>query len=131
MVLRIIEREPRIGAGHSIECSTLENANWKSEDKAVQSAFIVPKEEANNIKIWSKLTSFTCHDPSNNSENRRGLEGTSHESHIEKRAKRFYKPKAQVASRAVGTKKPRKATEEVKMHQTTLGIPSAPFEQTR
>jgi len=36
MVLQIIEEEPRIAAGYSIECSTLEGAYWKSKDEAIQ-----------------------------------------------------------------------------------------------
>jgi len=30
------KEESRIGASHSIECSTLESANWKSKDEAIQ-----------------------------------------------------------------------------------------------
>ena len=71
----------------SIECSTLESANWKSKDEAIQMHLSSLKEEANHIKMWSKPTSFTCHDPSNSSEKGRGLKRTSHEGCIEKRVK--------------------------------------------
>jgi len=54
MVLRIIKEELRIGAGHSIECSTLESANWKLKDEAVQSAFIIPEKSRPTLFKWSK-----------------------------------------------------------------------------
>jgi len=45
MVLRTIKKEPRIGTGYSIECSTLEGVNWKSKDEAIQKHLSSLKEK--------------------------------------------------------------------------------------
>ena len=111
----------------SIECSTLESANWKSKDEAIQMHLSSLKEEANHIKMWSKPTSFTCHDPSNSSEKGRGLKRTSHEGCIEKRVKMILQTKSPLEQLALGNYEGHRRGEDASNH--FYKIPSAPFKQ--